>query len=94
VSTRKVDDLVKAPGSDTGILKPEESRIWSDLDEDAEAFWHRGLAESSVPFVFLNLGALLRLMTAVLMEEHDEWAATNRRYLAEGSLRVLTQPEN
>ena len=43
--------------------------------------------------VFPNPEALLRLTTAVLMEQHDEWAATNRRYLAEGSLRALTQPE-
>ena len=42
--------------------------------------------------VFPNPEALLRLTTAVLMEQHDEWAATNRRYLAEGSLRSLTHP--
>jgi hypothetical protein len=28
----------------------------------------------------------------VLIEQHDEWAATNRRYLAEGSLASLTHP--
>jgi hypothetical protein len=28
----------------------------------------------------------------VLIEQHDEWAATNRRYFAEGSLRALTHP--
>jgi putative transposase len=32
VSTRKVDDLVKALGADTGISKSEVSRICADLD--------------------------------------------------------------
>jgi putative transposase len=32
VSTRKVDDLVKALGADTGISKSEISRICADLD--------------------------------------------------------------
>jgi putative transposase len=32
VSTRKVDDLVKALGVDTGISKSEVSRICADLD--------------------------------------------------------------
>uniref|UniRef100_UPI00301CFBE8 transposase n=2 Tax=Bacteria TaxID=2 RepID=UPI00301CFBE8 len=34
VSTRKVDDLVKALGADTGISKSEVSRICGNLDED------------------------------------------------------------
>ena len=42
--------------------------------------------------VFPNPEALLRLTTMVLIEQHDEWAATNRRYLAEGSLASLTHP--
>jgi putative transposase len=42
--------------------------------------------------VFPNLEALLRLTTAVLIEQHDEWAASNRCYLSEGSLKTLTNP--
>ena len=34
VSTRMVDDLVKALGADTGISKPEVSRICADLDAE------------------------------------------------------------
>ena len=33
VSTRNVDDLVKALGADTGISKSEVSRICSNLNE-------------------------------------------------------------
>jgi hypothetical protein len=38
VSTRKVDDLVKALGADTGISKSEVSRICADLDHEVGAF--------------------------------------------------------
>jgi hypothetical protein len=46
VSTRKVDDLVKALGADTGISKSEVSRICADLDEEVGAFRDRSLAEA------------------------------------------------
>jgi putative transposase len=54
VSTRKVDDLVKALGADSGISKSEVSRICQNLDQDAEGFRHRGLSESAFPYVFLD----------------------------------------
>src|SRR3954454_22824699 len=54
VSTRKVDDLVKALGADTGISKSEVSRICADLDEEAGAFRDRSLAEQAYPYVFLD----------------------------------------
>jgi putative transposase len=54
VSTRKVDDLVKALGADTGISKSEVSRICADLDEEVSAFTGRSLAEQPFPYVFLD----------------------------------------
>uniref|UniRef100_UPI003EB7E6A5 transposase n=1 Tax=Actinacidiphila sp. bgisy145 TaxID=3413792 RepID=UPI003EB7E6A5 len=39
--------------------------------------------------VFPNDDALLRLVTAVLFELHDEWIAFPRRYLPEGSMEEL-----
>jgi transposase-like protein len=54
VSTRKVDDLVKALGADTGISKSEVSRICANLDEDVAAFRDRPLADISYPYVFLD----------------------------------------
>ena len=41
VSTRSVDDLVKALGADTGISKSEVSRICRDLDRQLTAFRSR-----------------------------------------------------
>ena len=54
VSTRKVDDLVKALGADTGISKSEVSRICADLDEEVGAFRDRSLAEIGYPYLFLD----------------------------------------
>lgn len=54
VSTRKVDDLVKALGADSGISKSEVSRICSDLDEEVGAFRDRSLAGTAFPYVFLD----------------------------------------
>jgi putative transposase len=54
VSTRKVDDLVKALGIDAGISKSEVSRICADLDVEVGAFRDRSLADTSYPYVFLD----------------------------------------
>jgi putative transposase len=54
VSTRKVDDLVKALGADSGISKSEVSRICADLDEEVTAFRDRSLADQAFPYVFLD----------------------------------------
>jgi putative transposase len=54
VSTRKVDDLVKALGADTGISKSEVSRICADLDAEVGAFRDRSLANQAFPYVFLD----------------------------------------
>jgi len=54
VSTRKVDDLVKALGADSGISKSEVSRICTDLDHEVSAFRDRSLAGQTFPYVFVD----------------------------------------
>ena len=54
VSTRKVDDLVKALGADSGISKSEVSRICADLDEEVAAFRDRSLADQPFRYAFLD----------------------------------------
>jgi putative transposase len=54
VSTRKVDDLVRALGAGTGIWKSEVSRICAGLDAEVSAFADRSLGEQAFSYVFLD----------------------------------------
>ena len=54
VSIRKVDDLVKALGADTGISKSGVSRICEDLDQEVGQFRDRDLEALDFPYVFLD----------------------------------------
>ena len=54
VSTRKVDDLVAALGSDAGISKSEVSRICSQLDEEMHAFRTRSLSHLGFPYLLCD----------------------------------------
>jgi transposase-like protein len=54
VSTRKVDDLVKALGVASGISKSEVSRICSELDRDLAVFRDRPLDHAEFVYVFLD----------------------------------------
>jgi putative transposase len=54
VSTRKVDDLVKALGIGTGISKSEVSRICAELDKDLELFRNRPLDHIEFPYLFAD----------------------------------------
>ncbi|GAB3129035.1 hypothetical protein GCM10027056_30420 [Glaciibacter psychrotolerans] len=54
VSTRKVDDLVKALGTDSGISKSEVSRICVNLDAEVGQFRDRSLSTHDFPYVFLD----------------------------------------
>jgi len=54
VSTRKVDALVAALGSQSGISKSQVSRICQDIDEQVQAFLNRPLQESGYAYVYLD----------------------------------------
>jgi len=43
--------------------------------------------------IFPNPAALLRLAACVLIEAHDEWQVSERRYLSEESMNLLNPPE-
>ena len=62
-STRKVDDLVKALGCDSGVSRSTVSRICKDLDADVAVLRTRTLGHQ--PFVYVWLDA-----TYVHVREH------------------------
>ena len=42
--------------------------------------------------IFPNTDSLLRLSACVLIEAHDEWQDSDRRYLSEASMALLNPP--
>ena len=53
-STRKVDDLVKALGCDTGVSKSTVSRICAEIDEQVDVFRTRRLDHLAFPYVYVD----------------------------------------
>jgi putative transposase len=53
-STRKVDDLVRALGCESGVSRSTVSRICSGIDEEVDAFRARGLDHIAMPYVYLD----------------------------------------
>ena len=54
VSTRKVDALVSALGSQSGISKSQVSRICQEIDQQVQAFLSRPLESSGYAYVYLD----------------------------------------
>jgi transposase-like protein len=46
---------------------------------------------SNVVGIFPDDASVIRLVGAVLVDQHDEWQATERRYLSEGSMALIDQ---
>lgn len=42
--------------------------------------------------IFPDDDSVIRLVGAVLVDQHDEWQATDRRYLSEGSMAQIDDP--
>ncbi len=47
---------------------------------------------SNVVGIFPDDDSVIRLVGAVLVDQHDEWQATDRRYLSEASMAQIDNP--
>jgi transposase-like protein len=54
VSTRRVDQLVKALGSESGISKSQVSRVCAQIDEYVAEFLGRDLSDTWYPYLWLD----------------------------------------
>jgi putative transposase len=74
----------------TGFPQAHWRKVWSTNPlERVNAEIKR---RTNVVGIFPNDASIARLITAVIVEQHDEWAVAERRYLSEESMAKLHAP--
>ena len=90
----KVETMMQEAKEDllafTGFPQVHWRQLWST--NPLERVNREIKRRTDVVGVFPNPEALLRLAGAVLVEQHDEWAAADRRYFSEQSMAQLMTP--
>ena len=76
----------------TGFPHAHWRKIWST--NPLERLNGEIKRRTNVVGIFPNDASVLRLITAVIVETHDEWQVTERRYLSEDSMAKLYATDN
>ncbi len=82
-----MDDAKTEVFAFTGFPRAHWQKIWST--NPLERINKEIKRRSRVVGIFTNEASVIRLVGAVLADMHDEWQASDRRYLSEGSMARL-----
>ena len=82
-----VDDATEDLLAFTNFPQAHWRKIWST--NPLERLNGEIKRRTNVVGIFPNDASVARLVTAVVVEAHDEWAVAERRYLSEGSMAKL-----
>ena len=91
----KVESMLRDAAEDllafTAFPASHWKKIWST--KPLERLNKEVKRRTDVVGIFPDDTALLRLASCVLIEAHDEWQVSDRRYLSEGPMALLHCPE-
>jgi putative transposase len=95
VSHPAVVDLLEEAEADlcayASFPRAHWTKIWST--NPLERLHREIKRRCDVVGIFPDDNSVIRLVGAVLAEQHDEWQVTDRRYLAEGSMALIDQAD-